>query len=50
MVQRSVKRSAVRVRWEFSDTPYGILRLQTEPKEAVRMEKKLDLEDTVRVR
>ena len=22
MVQRSVKRSAVRVRWEFSDTPY----------------------------
>ena len=23
MVQRSVKRSAVRVRWEFSDTPYA---------------------------
>ena len=23
MVQRSVKRSAVRVRWEFSDTPKG---------------------------
>ena len=23
MVQRSVKRSAVRVRWEFSDTPYS---------------------------
>ena len=25
MVQRSVKRSAVRVRWEFSDTPYANL-------------------------
>ena len=24
MVQRSVKRSAVRVRWEFSDTPYNL--------------------------